>query len=381
MKQTWIHSLLILLIITIFSACEEKPTIKHSGKTVEIGVIVPLSGEHVSLGVKALIGLNAAHALQPLTVTGDRIQLHIGDNNSSIKGSLSLLEKFAENTDIKAIIILLNSYGALSIKQMINKKKIPVIAAIATHETLTTQSNYITRVSSSNDTQGKMAAFFAHDELLINRVAVFYDADSVYSTSLAQFFKEEFTDIGGTVYDELTANMPADQLERRLRALQEKGVELIYTSAIKRNAIHLLQINKKFNLNFQFIGTGNMLANMKERGITDYTELSEGTFVVAEYFDDRIKSIIEQQMRRYAKKKAIEFNTHSLLAYDSYLLLRDALKNCAECSRSTLNEALRNNRGFAGISDTIRTKDGDVKRPMFINKIHNEKMYVYVKVF
>jgi len=381
MKQAIMRSIMMLLIILLLGACEDKQTTKPSGRTVEIGVIVPLSGEHASLGTQALIGLNAAHALHPMTVAGDRIQLHIGDNNSSVRGSVSLVEQFSNDPNIKAIIILVDSYAALSIMQTVNQRQIPVIAAMATHETLTVQSDYMTRLSSSNNAQGKMAAFFAHDELLINRAAIFYEADSVYSASLASFFKEEFTNIGGKVYDELTADMPKNQLESRLRALEEKGVELIYTSAINRNAIRLLQINRKFDLNFQFIGTGNMLANLKERGISDYAELSEGIFVVAEYFDDRIKSTIEQQMKRYAKEKDVEFNTHSLLAYDSYLLLNNSVGGCENCTRSSLNDALRNNRGFSGLSDTIRTKDGDAKRPMFINKIHDEKMYVYVKVF
>ncbi len=381
MSSVLIRLTFIVMIGVIFLGCEDQSKIKASGKTIEIGVIVPLSGARKMLGVKALIGLNAAYALKPLSPAGDKIVLHIEDNNSSIEESKALLQTFAQNKEIKAIFILLESNVALAILPTINQLKIPVIATMATHESLTKKSHYITRVSSSNDAQGKIAAFFVHDELMIKKSALFYDIDSVYSTSLALYFEEEFKNIGGKVLGQLTSDMSKFVLQKSLIDLKKRGVEIIYASAISEKLLALLQINRDLNLDFKILGTGNMLANMSERGITNYVELSHNTFVVAEYFDDRIASKIEQQIQRYSHDNGVELNTHSLLAYEGYLLLNDTLGKCTTCGRMSLNNALRNHHGFEGINDTIRIKEGDVKRPMFINSIRNEKMYLYVKVF
>ncbi len=371
----------LILYSLLFCGCEVKHEIKPSGKQVDIGVIVPLSGEKEAFGTKALYGLQAALTHHPLTHKGDRIVLHIEDNHSHTETTDTLLRKLAQNSDIKVIILLLNSNATLQITSLINHLEIPVIAALATHEDLTIKSSYLTRISSSNAAQGKIAAFFVSDELLLDKAALFYNPSSVYSSSLATFFIEEFEKIHREIVDVIESEMDENELERRLLLLKKAGVELVYTSAVDRNARRLLQLRKKLNLDFQILGTGNMQANLKAHSIIEMPQLSEDVFVVADYFDDKIKTDEEKKIVAYSEEKKIELTTHSYLAYESYLLLHNALGKCQECNQTQLNQLLRNNSGFTGISDVIRTVEGDAKRPMFINRIHDEKMHIYVKVY
>ena len=77
--------------------------------------------------------------------------------------------------------------------------EVPVIAIVATHNELTTDSRFINQLCFTDTQQANVAALFARDELLLRNAAVVYDPDSSYSTNLATEFREMYEATGGRV--------------------------------------------------------------------------------------------------------------------------------------------------------------------------------------
>ena len=372
---------IVLSVMLFLTGCEETKKIRPSGKVITVGVIAPLSGESKTIGLKALEGLQAAQSIHPLTAKGDRIKLIVRDNKSYEGKAAALVSELAEEQKVNAIIILTTSDSVLTMTYVINRLNIPTVVAIASHETITEKSSYISRVCMSNAEQGRIAAYFAHDELLFEKAAVFYNAGSAYSNSLARFFQKEFENTGGEVVGKITSDLIDSNFKRELLTLQQKGVELLYTSVKGAKAIRLLQLREKLDWDVTIIGSDGLLNSLQEHGLEEMG-LAEGVFVTENYADDAMLTIEEKRLNHYMDAKQIDLNTHSYLAYESYLLLLEALSECTDnCGSDELNARLRNQKSFSGIDGRISVKEGEVQRPIYINRIHKGRMSMLLKVY
>ena len=197
---------IVLAIMLFLTGCEEKKKIRPSGKVIMVGVIAPLSGESRSIGLSALEGLRAAQAIHPLTAKGDRIEFDIRDDDSNRGQAVTVVADLAREK-VKAVLTFSTSDNVLTMTHSINQLNLPTVAAIASHEAITIKSGYISRVCMSNAEQGKIAAYFVHDELLLNDAAILYNENSAYSNSLARFFQKEYEKIAGDIVDKMTSDL------------------------------------------------------------------------------------------------------------------------------------------------------------------------------
>ena len=371
---------IVLAIMLFLTGCAEKKKIRPSGKVLMVGVIAPLSGESRSIGLSALEGLRAAQAIHPLTAKGDRIEFDIRDDDSNRGQAVTVVADLAREK-VKAVLTFSTSDNVLTMTHSINQLNLPTVAAIASHEAITIKSGYISRVCMSNAEQGKIAAYFVHDELLLNDAAILYNENSAYSNSLARFFQKEYEKIAGDIVDKMTSDLSDHDFQKKLMILKEKGVELLYTSVQGAKTIRLLQLREQLDWDVAIMGSDGLLSSLKENGLVDMG-LAEGVYITENYADDSIVTAEEKRLKDYVSAKTISLSTHSYLAYESYLLLLEALSQCTDqCSGDELNSRLRKQGFFPGLNDRISVKEGEVQRPILINKIHNGKMLMHLKVY
>ncbi len=376
-----LYLFVVFSLMLFLTGCGERETIKPSGKVFKIGVIGPLSGDSASIGRKALEGLQAAYAIHPLTAIGDRIELIVKDDESSPKKVAEVFLGLLAEEKLDALITLSTSDGVMNMTKVINAQKLPVIVALASHESITTGSPYISRVCMSNAQQSRVAAYFIHDELFLEKTAIFYNAETAYSNSLAYSFQEAYKKIGGEIIAEMTSGLSTKALRPILRGLKTEGVEVLYTSVKGKRSVDLLRLRQELDWDVVIIGSDGMLGSLKEYGLKGARSV-EGLFVTENYADDSVATIEEVLLERYAKKNDILLNTHSKLAYESYLLLLEALAQCSSgCKSDELNSRLRDHEVFRGLNDRISVIEGEVQRPIFINHVHNAKMFMHLKVY
>ncbi len=379
--MTDIYKLIVLVFMLVLTGCESNSPIAPSGKVIKIGVLGPLSGESASIGRKALEGLQAAQAIHPLSAGGERIELIVRDDESSAQKAGELFHELVTVEKVDAVVLSSTSDSVLNMMEVINKQRIPVIVAIASHESITTGSPYISRVCMNNIQQSRVAAYFIHDELLLEKVAIFYNAKTAYSSSLADSFKEEYEKIGGELTAKVTSDLSLMALRAALLGLKRDGVEALYVSVKGARSVDLLRLRKELDWDVVIIGSDGMLGSLKEHGLKDNGSV-EGLFVMENYADDSVATKEEVRLKHYAKRNKVELNTHSLLAYESHLLLLAALEECSEeCSSDELNTLLRDHKVFTGLNDKISVIAGEVQRPIFINHVHKGKMFMHLKVY
>jgi len=73
-----------------------------------------------------------------------------------------------------------------------------------------------------------VAALYVRGELLIDRAAVFVDADSTYSSNLGQTFTEKFESIGGRITDRVSLAGEVEGLGSTFKSVRVGRPELVY---------------------------------------------------------------------------------------------------------------------------------------------------------
>lgn len=370
-----------LLLIFMVTACQ-KPVkqIEKNGEIIKVGVIVSLSGKDALMGTKAFEGLQAALIEHPLTDEGAEIVLVIRDDQSDPKRAAALVEQLAEAHQVKALVALSTSDLVLSMKPVIERLRVPTVVAIASHEQITPMSSYISRVCMDNVQQSRVAAYFIHDELLYDKSAIYYTPSSVYSKSLSTLFQDEYEQIGGEVILKLRSNISKTALTMSLRRLREEGVEALFTSVKAEGAVALSRALHDLRWDVTVIGSDGLLGSLHTQGLDE--SMLDGMYLLEEYADERQDSLERRRLRASERETGIRLNTLGYHAYESHLLLMQALSRCSDtCTADELNAHLRDSEPFDGIDDRISTEEGAVQRPIFIDQVEDSKMIMHLKVY
>src|SRR5690606_17088484 len=163
---------------------------------IVIGVQLELSGRMAVTGNDTLYGIEVMHE-QGNTVLGRSIELSVCDNASTVEGAVACANRFVD----EGVVAVLGSYSSshsIPAAEVLQAAGIVMITTGSTNPATTQIGDYISRIPSTDQFQGQVAAHYAFDDVDARRVAIFRQQDDDYSVGLAGFFEDEFTTLGGT---------------------------------------------------------------------------------------------------------------------------------------------------------------------------------------
>lgn len=374
-----IHLSILIAFVFWLGACEKETTIEPSGKTISIGIIAPFSGAHYAKGKEGLSGMETGRQLQPYLQNGDRIEWVVEDDRNDQALTVQLLKKLAEKDKVAAIITFSSSNPVMAMAEVADDYQTPILAALATHPEVTGGNGFISQLCFDDDFQGKVAALFVRDELLIDKVAVFSDPDDSYSRYLAAKFESKFKSIGGEITDRIYLTEKTGDVFKIIESVYAKTPELFYLPIFANDVIRIIREVRKLRWELKMMGSdgliSNMLASHKEE--LDLVEGMMATDVFAHGMP------LTPFGKRAAEKHKGTRTPFAGIGAEAYALLLDALNRCSDPEdRKCVNHQIRSTNNFTGISGKIAIgPDGKARRPLCINSIQNGRSKFIVKVY
>jgi len=374
-----LRPLLPLMLMLLAVACEQPQPAATGGKAIRIGVIAPFSGTIFPQGKEGLKGIETARNIQPLLETGEPIELVLKDDRNDPERSVKVLGELVRADQVAAVVTFSSSDAVLAMAAVADTHGTPILAALATHPKVTAGNAFISQVCFSDDFQGKVAALFVRDELLMDRVAVFNNPESRYSSNLANTFKQKFISLDGRITDSVKIEGSVKDLTPILQSLRAKDPELLYMPIDEEDVIRVLKIADGMDWRPQVMGSDGLLANMVTQHSQDL-HLLEG-MLSSDFFHS------DMQLTPYGKKISSVYEgkgtTFSVLGVESYAILIHAMNRCRDPrDRQSLNAAIRETRDFVGVTGHISiTADGKAQRPLVINTIRRGKLKFRVQVY
>lgn len=369
MRQ-WLLIVLTLMLV----ACGGEKLVKYSGKKVTVGVLAPLSGKYKHMGTQGVSGLKVAQKTMPYLSNGDEIELKIIDTKSQLSEARSALEILAKEK-VPLIISLLSSNEMLAMRKAFKHHKIPVIATMATDDAIADPNGYVTQICMDNKTQALVAAHFIRDEKLFERAGVVYDGNNLYSKHLANSFKQHFQKLGGSI--EFFSNIATD---KGLNDHKHRPIEVLFTTVNAIETSKIIQARNKEELTYDIVGTDGLLSDALTL-TPEELEGFEGVFVIEHFARDKKESAQEARLNGILEAERYQASSYTLLAYDSYALVRYGMQNCHEYNTQCIKAIVQNSEVIDGAVSHFSMLEAKAKREVYVGVIQGSRLMKEVVVY
>ena len=381
MKNLIQNSILFLLIVGL-GGCDQKPAIEPSGKTIKVGIIAPFSGSDHAKGKEGLKGMQTAMHLQPYLQNGDRIELVAENDEDDPALTVKLLKKLVAIEKVSAIMTFSSSGPVLAMAKVADEYKTPIFAALATHPDTTKHNGFISQLCFDDDFQGTVAALFVRDDLLIDKVAVFSNPGSFYSSHLAAKFAGKFKSIGGEITDTISLTEETGDLSKVIKRVHDNAPELLYLPISAKDLIRIISEVRKLGWKPKMMGSDGLISTMLAQG-KEEIDLVDG-MLATDFFAHGMpltpfgKRVTDTYREKYKGTGTI----YAALAVEGYAILLNAMNRCSDpADRECINRQIRSTINFTGLVGNITIgPNGKAQRPLCINSIHDGRSQFIFKV-
>ncbi len=342
-------------------------------KEIKIGAVMPMSGPLAAYGQVTNLGIELAHKLQPKLKNGDTIKVVLVDNKGDKVETATSTTRLISSDKVVAILGALTSTNTAQTIAIAEKKKIPVIAAVATNDKLTTKRNFANRVCFTDSFQGEVVANYAKEQGYKTAVVI-VDQAQVYSLGLSKAFEKVFKKNGGKIVKKIKITSGDKDFKAVVSQIKSLNPDFMFLPMYHPEASMIARQAKQLGLNKPMF-SGDGVANQT---FIDLGGDSVEGYMFTDFFDysnppsqtsiDFLKFHEEQTGKK-------ELNSFTALGADTYNILIDAMNRCENPTDSVcVNEQIKKTTNFDGVSGSISiNKEGNATRSAVIKEIKNGK--------
>lgn len=214
------------------------------GTTIKIGVFEPTTGENGGGGIQEVLGIRYANSLYPtvdINGTTYDIQLVEVDNQSDKTAAVTAAQSLVS----QGVVTVLGSYGSgvsIAAGPTFAEAGVPAIGCSCTNPQVTLGNDFYFRACFLDPFQGTVMANYAIDAGYTKAAVISQNGDD-YSTGLAGFFKQAYTDLGGEIVADETYQTNESDFNAILTTVKASGAEVIFVpSSIATATLILPQI-------------------------------------------------------------------------------------------------------------------------------------------
>jgi len=342
-----------------------------TGSTIKVGVFEPMTGANGGGGTMEVEGAKLANKLYP-TVNDSKIELVIVDNKSDKVEAANAGKRLVEQDGVKAVIGSWGSGLSMSAGATFQAAKVPAIAASATNPNVTANNDYYFRVCFIDTFQGKVLAQLAFNELKAKKVSIIQEITNDYSVGLASFFSTEFKKLGGTVLDGGKYNTGDTDFNAVLTNVKSQNPDVIFAPGNFTESALVIKQARQLGMQQQFLGgdTWETPEFITTGGAAVNGALMTTFFSTENPINDTSKKFIEAYKKEYNK----EPSAVAALAFDAYLVIRNAMEKTQSTDGPTLQKYLSGLKDFEGATGNITMNETrDAVKDVVIKSVKDGK--------
>jgi branched-chain amino acid transport system substrate-binding protein len=248
-----------------------------------------------------------------------------------------------------------------------------MIAPSATNPKVTQMGDYIFRVCFIDPFQGTVMAKFAQTDLKARKVAVISSVSNAYSVGLAKFFRETFTQGGGTVAVEQKYSEGDKDFRAQLTAVKAAGVDAVFVPGYYTESALIVRQARDLGITVPFIGGDGWESDkLLEIGGDSLNGCFYSTHFSPENKEPAVAEFVKKFKARWNNETPDAFAS---LGYDAAYVLVDAIKRAGTTEGPKLRDAIAATKNFSGASGiTTIDKDRNATKGATIIAIKNGKL-------
>ena len=345
-------------------------TVVLNAKEIKIGAVMPMSGPLAAYGQVTNLGITLAHKLQPKLANGDTIKLVLLDNKGDKVETANATIRLISSDKVVAILGALTSTNTAQVIAIADKKKIPVLASVATNDKLTARRTFANRVCFTDSFQGEVVANYAYNTLGLKTAVVIIDQAQVYSLGLSKAFQKAFKKAGGKILKKIKVTSGDKDFKAVVSQIKRINPDFMFLPLYHPEASMIARQSKQLGLNKPMF-SGDGVANQT---FIDLGGKSVEGYMFTDFFDylnppsKTSADFVAFHEKETGKK---ELNSFTALGADTYNILIAAMNKCEDPTNSVcFNKEIKKTTNFDGASGSISIdKNGNATRSAVIKVI------------
>lgn len=375
-----IAALAVTGLVSTFAGCSSSSTSSTDGsgdKEIKIGTFGPYTGDAATDGIQARDG--ALLAVEQINkkggILGKQIKLVTMDDQAKAPESMNVVQKLIQQEKVTALVSGSYSTPTKTVAPVVQQAKIPMIVAYAVNPAITQGGNYVFRGIYAGPAQGAAMAEYAVKEKNLKKIAVL-NVNNDYGNTNAEGFTNQVKKLGGEIVVSRNFVDGTKDFKALLTAVKEKNPEAIYIGSYYNEAAQICSQARQLEITVPIFGDdGFDSPKLTELG----GKSVEGAVFTTPFFREEPRTIVQDFIKTYKEKYNKEPDMLSAQAYDSVLVLADAIKRANSTDKEAIRKALSETKGFEGVTGKFSFDDkNEVVKPVIITKVENGK-FVYVK--
>jgi len=317
-----------------------------------VGHFGSMTGSEATFGQSTDNGIRLAVKEQNAAggVKGRMIEIKTYDDQGKSQEAGTAVTRLITDDKVAAVLGEVASSLSLAGGRVAQQYGVPMISPSSTNPQVTQIGDKIFRVCFLDPFQGWVEAKFARETLKANTAAILYDQAQAYSKGLAQYFKEAFTQMGGTITTEQAFTGGDQDFSAQLTTIRQTNPDVILVPGYYTDAGNVAIQVRKLGIKAPLLGgdgwDSTQLAAIGKDAI-------EGSYFSNHYSFQEKRPEVENFVSKYEAAHGQKPDGLAALGYDAARLLFDAMGRAASLDGTALAKAIAETKDFPGVTGKI----------------------------
>ena len=360
------------LLIVLFLFSFTLPSYAENPRALKIGIIGPETGEDAEIGLTILAGveLAAKQFNDAGGIDGRKIEIVHVDNKSDSRLTQVAVQQLIKE-EVIAMIAAPTGWSTFGPVWLANAAKVIFMSA-GSKRHIGRSGPYIFRNSLSDDIGTEETIKYALEKLKYKNYAIITSMrDDETSLQIGGLFRGAIIKYNGNIVGETHIFMGVTHEEAiaQLKKDAKEKIDAIIFAGDDAAAIEILKELRTQGINAPLIG-GDILYT--DHFLKDGGEIVAGSMLYAGFFPGDKSPLVSRFVSEYKKKTGKEPGLYPAVAYDSFMLVAEAIKQAKTPEeRSMVMEALAGMKDMEGVTGkTSMDKDGEaIKKPYILRAV------------
>jgi branched-chain amino acid transport system substrate-binding protein len=332
-----------------------------AGETINVGVILPLSGGAAQAGENARDGIrmiadkiNDEGGIKSLD--GAKIELKVADSTEEPSTAATVAQRFISQNDVVAVLGSYSSTLSLAVSEVTERQRIPYLTMSYTDELTARGFEYLFQVTPKASVIGDatldqaIAIGEKVGDQAIDRIAVMYE-DTAYGTSQEAGLRKSAQEAGVTIVMNESFPFGITDVSPLINELRGTDAQIVFPiSGSIDDAVKIVRGMRGQGLEPLIVGGsgGYVLPDFEEA----LGEVSQGVLSINTSNWDLAPGVTKEFQQRYGYFMVHEAIEHAA----TMLVLADALETAGSTDAEEVKKALADNEVSGGIVDAMPGK-------------------------
>ncbi|MFP4431713.1 MAG: ABC transporter substrate-binding protein [Spirochaetaceae bacterium] len=352
-------SILLTLSLTAFAAGGQEGSAADDEGDIHIALSAPITGDWSEYGVNFERSVEMAidHLNEAGGVLGGReFRLSVGDTKGNPQEAATLAQKWTSDPTVVAQIGAFSSSSSMAAQPIYDAAGMVQLSPTASHADYAGGSEWSFGIVGTQAGEGPHNAAFAYEGLGLRKVAVLH-LNNDWGIDAANYFSEAFEDMGGEVVGTEFYFDGERDFTAALAKLAQSDADGLYIASFYNDGAAINLQRDRLGWDVTVLGPTSLYSTqLIDLGGSSVEGLYTATGFFTEDTDPMVRDYVDEFEARYGAKP----NFHAALAYDSMMLLADAIERAGSTDSEAIRDALAATEDFPGLTGSITfTEDGD----------------------